>query len=238
MYQNKNTVTLIGCLVHPPELRYTQNGLAVFEITVAGEKRINTEKNFPWYHQVVVLGKAAEKLAEKAWEPGQVLLIEGAIEYNEWTTQERKKRSSIRVKAKIIEAVEASVPITTDKNGGFRLQGGLNEVTVMGHVTSNPKHKQTNAGNVCHFSLGLNERWKDPQGQEQQQTHWIDASAWESWAQKIAEAQQGDPLWVKGCLITESWTHNGEKRRKTKIQVSQLIKIQRQTIDTEENCPF
>ena len=74
MARGMNHVFLIGALARDPELRYTPNGTAVFEATVAGEDHIvgndGRERKLPWYHRVSILGKPAEWQAERNLKGG------------------------------------------------------------------------------------------------------------------------------------------------------------------------
>jgi len=92
MARGMNHVYLIGALARDPELRYTGNGMAVFEATVAGEDRVigndGRERNLPWYHRVSILGKPAEWQAERNLKGGDAVVVEGTLEYRQWEAPE------------------------------------------------------------------------------------------------------------------------------------------------------
>ena len=83
-----NKVMLIGNLGKDPELKATPSGQSVARFSVAttetwknpqGEKQSKTE-----WHNVVVWGKQAE-IAEKYLRKGKQVMIEGRIQYREYT---------------------------------------------------------------------------------------------------------------------------------------------------------
>ncbi len=96
-----NKVMLIGNLGKDPELKMTPGGQPVARFSVAttetwkdkdGSKQSKTE-----WHNVVVWGKQAE-IAEKFLRKGKQVLIEGRIQYGEYTDQAgvKKKTTDIR----------------------------------------------------------------------------------------------------------------------------------------------
>ena len=96
-----NKVMLIGNLGKDPELKMTPSGQALARFSVAttetwknpqGEKQSKTE-----WHNVVVWGKQAE-IAEKFLRKGKQILIEGRIQYREYTGQDGVKRTACDIR--------------------------------------------------------------------------------------------------------------------------------------------
>ncbi|BDU78670.1 single-stranded DNA-binding protein [Mesoterricola sediminis] len=96
-----NKVMLIGNLGRDPELKMTPSGQALARFSVAttetwknpqGEKQTKTE-----WHNVVVWGKQAE-IAEKYLRKGKQVLIEGRIQYREYTDQSGAKRTACDIR--------------------------------------------------------------------------------------------------------------------------------------------
>lgn len=92
---------LIGNLGKDPEMKMTPSGQAVARFSVAtteswknqsGEKQSKTE-----WHNVVVWGKQAE-LAEKYLRKGKQVLIEGRIQYREYTDQSGAKKTACDIR--------------------------------------------------------------------------------------------------------------------------------------------
>lgn len=84
-----NRVTILGNLGNDPEVKYTQSGSAIANLTVAtseswndkatGEKRESVE-----WHRVVLFGKLAEVAGEYLHKGSQVY-IEGQLRTRKWT---------------------------------------------------------------------------------------------------------------------------------------------------------
>ncbi len=90
-----NKVILIGNLGKDPELKMTPSGQALCRFSLAttenwknqqGERQSKTE-----WHTIVVWGKQAET-AEKYLRKGQQVMVEGRIQYREYTAQDGTKR--------------------------------------------------------------------------------------------------------------------------------------------------
>ena len=96
-----NKVMLIGNLGRDPELKVTPSGQALARFSVAttetwknpqGEKQSKTE-----WHNIVVWGKQAET-AEKFLRKGKQVLIEGRIQYREYTDQAGVKKTACEIR--------------------------------------------------------------------------------------------------------------------------------------------
>jgi single-strand DNA-binding protein len=102
-----NKVILIGNLGRDPELRYTKNGQAVANFSLAtterfggrdgGEEREQTE-----WHRIVTWGKTAENCAQYL-SKGRSVYIEGRIQSREWEDKEGNKRSTTEVVAQRVQ---------------------------------------------------------------------------------------------------------------------------------------
>ncbi|HJV49224.1 MAG TPA: single-stranded DNA-binding protein [Geothrix sp.] len=96
-----NKVMLIGNLGRDPELKATPSGQSVARFSVAttetwknqsGEKQSKTE-----WHNIVVWGKQAE-IAEKYLRKGKQVMIEGRIQYREYTDQAGVKKTACDIR--------------------------------------------------------------------------------------------------------------------------------------------
>jgi single-strand DNA-binding protein len=101
-----NKVMLIGNLGRDPEIRYTQNGTAVANFTMAttdrwtdgtGERREKTE-----WHRIVVWAKQAEIVGEYL-KKGRQVYVEGSLQTREWTDREGQKRYTTEVRAQRVQ---------------------------------------------------------------------------------------------------------------------------------------
>ena len=92
MARGINKAIIVGNLGRDPEVRYTANGSAVANITVAtseswkdkqsGERQERTE-----WHRVVFFGRLAE-IAEEYLKKGAQVYIEGSIRTQKWQDKE------------------------------------------------------------------------------------------------------------------------------------------------------
>jgi single-strand DNA-binding protein len=96
-----NKVMLIGNLGRDPELKMTTQGTPVARFSLAttetwknaqGEKQSKTE-----WHNVVVWGKQAE-VAERYLRKGKQVMIEGKIQYREYTDQAGVKKTACDIR--------------------------------------------------------------------------------------------------------------------------------------------
>lgn len=99
----------------------------------------------------------------------------------------------------------------------------LNRVFLMGHLTRDPELRYTPSGSaVCDFTLALNRKWKNAEGQAQEEVSFIDCTAWAKTAETIAQyTKKGRPLFVEGYLVQDRWeAEDGQKRSKIKVTVN------------------
>jgi len=101
-----NKVILIGNLGRDPELRYTQNGQAVANFTLAttenwtdksGERVERTE-----WHRIVVWGRTGEMCAQYL-SKGRTVYVEGRIQTREWEDKEGQKRKTTEINAQTVQ---------------------------------------------------------------------------------------------------------------------------------------
>lgn len=97
-----NKVILIGNLGRDPEVRYTNNGAAICNITIAtsrawkdkqGEKQEETE-----WHRVVLFDKQAE-VAGQYLKKGRPVYIEGRLKTRKWTDKDGAEKYTTEVMA-------------------------------------------------------------------------------------------------------------------------------------------
>jgi single-strand DNA-binding protein len=101
-----NKVILIGNLGRDPELRYTQNGQAVVNFTMAttenwtnrnGEREERTE-----WHRIVAWGRTAELCAQYL-SKGRTVYVEGRLQTREWEDREGQKRRTTEINAQTVQ---------------------------------------------------------------------------------------------------------------------------------------
>lgn len=106
MASGVNKVLLIGRLGGDPEVRYTSNGGAVANFTLAtneswtdksGQKQERTE-----WHKVVVWGKLGE-LCGQYLSKGRQAYVEGRLQTRDWTDKEGNKRYTTEIVAQNVQ---------------------------------------------------------------------------------------------------------------------------------------
>ena len=84
MARGLNRVFLIGALATRPDMRYTPAGLAILDLTLAGQDLLLSdnggEREVSWYHRVRLLGRQAEMWGDLL-DQGQLVFVEGRLEY-------------------------------------------------------------------------------------------------------------------------------------------------------------
>ncbi|MEZ0347939.1 MAG: single-stranded DNA-binding protein [Thermus sp.] len=232
MARGLNRVLLIGSLTSRPDMRYTPGGLAILELNLAGQDTLwdesGQEREVPWYHRVRLLGRQAEMWGD-VLERGQLLFVEGRLEYRQWE-RDGEKRSELQVRADFIDPLDPRGRETLeDTRNQPRLRHALNQVVLMGNLTRDPELRYTPQGTaVVRLSLAVNERRRG-QGKEanravnEERTHFVGVQAWRDLAEWAGELKKGDGLLVIGRLVNDSWTSSsGERRFQTRVEALRL----------------
>jgi len=102
-----NQVVLVGRLVRDPELRYTPQGAAVCEFTLASNRRF-TKKDGEKVEEVIFVDTVAwNKLAEVSAEylkKGRMVALSGSLTQDRWEDEATgQKRSKIRIQASSVQ---------------------------------------------------------------------------------------------------------------------------------------
>src|SRR5262252_7897540 len=97
-----NKVILVGNLGKDPEIRRTQDGRPVANLSVAtsetwrdkatGERRERTE-----WHRVVIFSEGLCRIAEQYLKKGSKVYLEGQLQTRKWTDQQGQERYSTEV---------------------------------------------------------------------------------------------------------------------------------------------
>lgn len=128
-----NKCMIIGNLGRDPEMRYTPNGQAVTQFTVATNRRWRGQ-NDEWqeeteWFRVVVWAQQAERAAERL-RKGHKVYIEGRIQTRQWEDQSGQKRYTTELVANQVTSLERrerdeDAPFPgPDEGGGGRASRG------------------------------------------------------------------------------------------------------------------
>jgi len=115
-----NKVILVGNLGRDPEIRSTQDGTRVANLSVAtseswrdknsGERRERTE-----WHRVVVFNDRIVDVCEKYLKKGSKLYIEGALQTRKWTDQSGQEKYTTEV---VLQKFRGELTMLDGRGGG------------------------------------------------------------------------------------------------------------------------
>ena len=134
MAQGDTIITVVGNLTADPELRFTPNGSAVANFTVASTPRVLDKATNEWkdgdalFMRCSVWRQAAENVAESL-QRGQRVIVTGRLKQRSYETKEGEKRTVIELE---VDEVGPSLkyatakPNKTTRGGGGGNGGGFN----------------------------------------------------------------------------------------------------------------
>lgn len=97
----------------------------------------------------------------------------------------------------------------------------VNKVILVGNLGRDPEVRSTPSGQpVASFTLATNRRWRDREGNRQEQTEWHTVVCWGRLAEIAGQyLTKGRQVYVEGRLQTRSWEdrQTGDKRYRTEI---------------------
>ena len=90
----------------------------------------------------------------------------------------------------------------------------MNHHVIFGRLGKDPELTYTTSGTPCaKFSVATSEKWKDKEGNKQEQTQWHNIVAWKKPAEIIAEYfKKGSQILLTGKVITRSWEGQDGKK--------------------------
>jgi len=98
----------------------------------------------------------------------------------------------------------------------------FNKILLMGNLTRDPQLTYLPSQTpVVEFGLAVNRKWKSREGQDREDTCFVDCRAFGRTAENINKyLSKGSPLFVEGRLTFDSWTaQDGSKRGKHRVTV-------------------
>ena len=101
MARGVNQVILVGYTTQDPEIRYTSDGKAIANITIATneewkDKNTGEKKSKAEYHRVVIFGKLAKITGEHV-KKGFLLYASGQLQTRKWQDQSGQDRYTTEV---------------------------------------------------------------------------------------------------------------------------------------------
>ncbi|KQW23011.1 single-stranded DNA-binding protein [Afipia sp. Root123D2] len=115
-----NKVILVGNLGADPEIRRTQDGRPIANLSVAtsetwrdknsGEKKEKTE-----WHRVVIFNEGLCKIAEQYLKKGAKVYLEGALQTRKWQDKDGKDKYSTEV---VLQGFNSTLTMLDGRSGG------------------------------------------------------------------------------------------------------------------------
>src|SRR4249920_2385201 len=115
-----NKVILFGNLGKDPEIRRTQDGRPIANLSIAtsetwrdkatGERKEKTE-----WHRVVIFNEGQCKVAEQYLKKGAEVYIEGALQTRKWTDQSGAEKYSTEV---VLQGFNSTLTMLDGRSGG------------------------------------------------------------------------------------------------------------------------
>lgn len=118
-----NKVILIGRLGRDPELRYTDKGTAVANLSLATDYRAKGRDPETTWHRIVAWDKTAD-ICAKYLAKGRQVGVEGRIQVREWKDKQGNDRKTTEIVAERIEFI-GSKSDAADDNPGARADRGF-----------------------------------------------------------------------------------------------------------------
>ncbi len=97
----------------------------------------------------------------------------------------------------------------------------LNRVLLMGNLTRDPDLKYLPSNTpVVGFGLAINRKWRSNEGEQREETTFVDCSAFGRTAELINQyMKKGRPLFVDGRLRLEQWQDRESGANRSKLSV-------------------
>ena len=125
-----NKVTLIGNVGNEPEIRQTQQGKEIANLSIAtseswrdkntGERKEKTE-----WHRVVIFNEGLVMVIKNYVHKGSKLYIEGALQTRKWTGNDGVEKYTTEV---VLQGYSGNLTMLDSKGGsGGQSQGGYNQ---------------------------------------------------------------------------------------------------------------
>ena len=127
-----NKVILVGNLGRDPEIRFTQSGQKIANMSIAtsetwrdkqsGERREKTE-----WHRVVVFDERLADIVEKYIKKGSKVYLEGALQTRKWTGNDGIEKYTTEVVLQRFSGVLTMLDSTGGRGGGYGGGDGGND---------------------------------------------------------------------------------------------------------------
>jgi single-strand DNA-binding protein len=96
-----------------------------------------------------------------------------------------------------------------------------NRVILAGNITRDPELRYTGSGQaVARIGLAVNRKFKTREGEQRDETAFVDCTAWARQAEVICEyVKKGDPILIEGRLRYHTWDDRETGAKRSKLEV-------------------
>jgi single-strand DNA-binding protein len=125
-----NKVVLLGNVGKDPEVRHTQDGKAIVNLSIAtseswrdkasGERKEKTE-----WHRVVIFNEGLAKVAEAYLKKGSSVYIEGQLQTRKWTDKDGSEKYSTEI---VLQQYRGELVLLGGKSDGTAARPEAQEV--------------------------------------------------------------------------------------------------------------
>jgi single-strand DNA-binding protein len=115
----KNTVTLVGFVGNTPEVRNTQSGASITNISLATSRSFkdgdgNRQSETEW-HRITCFNGVGKSVAEHVTK-GAMVMVTGRIHYTKWTDQNGTDRYGCEIIAEQVDFLAKAKEATIDES--------------------------------------------------------------------------------------------------------------------------
>lgn len=98
---------------------------------------------------------------------------------------------------------------------------GFSKAIVAGNLTRDPEMRATPSGaQACNFTIAVNRVFKGSDGNQQEQTSFIDCVAWGRTGETISQyVKKGSALLVSGRIEQRSWEDKTSGQRRSRVEI-------------------
>ena len=103
---------ILGRLGKDPEMRYTPNGTAVLNFSIAHNWEYRGQNKFKWV-KCTVWGDLAEEVNNEGFTKGQLVRVKGSITFSIWEKNDGTRVEEVESRVSDIERVELPATLLT-----------------------------------------------------------------------------------------------------------------------------
>ncbi len=114
-----NKIILVGNLTRDIELRYAQSGTAIAKTAIATSRKYTSngeKKEEVCFVDITFFGRSAE-VANQYLRKGSKILVEGRLNFEQWSDQNGQKRSKHSVIVETMQMLDSKNSVSSSNNG-------------------------------------------------------------------------------------------------------------------------